>query len=177
VVDFVSGPMRIIDRRQARTLRRNQRPMWLPIGPLLNPGADERFLFRPEMLVRLDRRHPVAFFLAENPRHKLAVLHVARYDRLQARVGLAECAFLLVQPKTALALRFVKPMAGGRKKLRPPAYSLKHPTNLIILPAMILPQCVRAIFAGKVLSHAKILTVRNTNRHEWGRVRSQGSRV
>ena len=104
--------MRIIDRRQARTLRRNQRPMWLPIGPLLNPGADERFLFRPEMLVRLDRRHPVAFFLAENPRHKLAVLHVARYDRLQARVGLAECAFLLVQPKTALALRFVRPMAG-----------------------------------------------------------------
>src|SRR5262249_44909022 len=92
--------------RNRRPDRRDQRPVRLILGPALDPFGEQFLLIGRELLLRHRRRHLLVSIVRENATDHLAVVGMARHNRLFVDGDLA-----LIEPQVGLAGSAVRPMA------------------------------------------------------------------
>ena len=106
-----------VDRRapeiggQGGPMRRQEGPVVLVLGALLEPGLHLRLVVRRELEVRLRRRHDVVLVVAGDARPDFALLDVARHDR-DAGLVFLEGVRGQVQAQLRLAGLLIRAVAG-----------------------------------------------------------------
>jgi len=109
-VDRVSYPGAVFHRRRGGAHRRNERPVFLPLGPLFDPAADQVDLRCRERLARFGGRHPLFGIGGYDSLIKFALREIGWNERVMTtEVGTG--SRFGVQSQIGLALRLIGPVA------------------------------------------------------------------
>ena len=109
-VDGVPGPLGVGHRRRHRPLGRDERPVRLPLGPLIDPQGEGLDLGLVERLAAAG--HPDAGVVGRHPVHEQAGRGVSGDDRGAAEAAaIVERALGHVEPQAGLARPLVRPVA------------------------------------------------------------------
>ena len=103
-IERVSGPAGVLDRGDRCRDRRQERPVRLPLGALLDPPLEQVDLLGRQRSAQRLGRHPLALVLGGDTRDQIAVLKIARHDGVASRLVRAEGSLLRVEPQPGLAL-------------------------------------------------------------------------
>ena len=111
-VNLVLRPLLVLNHGQRRTFRSFVSPVRLPGRAFGDPALEKIDLCGRKLFARLRRRHDFLGIARRDARHHLALLQVAGNNRVVAGLRGLERLVLHVQPQLALALVFVRPVAG-----------------------------------------------------------------
>ena len=111
IIDWILRPLSVLNFRKARTTWRNEGPVALVNGALLDPAADQVDLFRCQVPVVPGRWHALRCRLRANALVKPAVVQIPWNDEVVSP-AIPEDAFLCVQVKGDLTFAYVRAMAG-----------------------------------------------------------------
>src|SRR6185503_17702285 len=102
----------VLHRGQFRAPPRHQRPVFLPLRPLLNPDFQRLDLSVCELPPGIDRWHTESFILCADTAVKLAARRVAGYNRAAAVAEIRPCGLFEIKSELRLAVRFVRAVTG-----------------------------------------------------------------
>ena len=86
--------------------------MFLPRCARGYPSPNQFNLSGCEALIRIDRRHAHVFFMAPDTGNYFAFFRMARHNRNQSRITVAQGAILNIQSQTALTVVFIRTVTG-----------------------------------------------------------------
>src|SRR5262249_13150425 len=106
VVNRIAWPAGILDHGHRRALWRDQGPVFLPPGALLDPAPDQLDLLGSELASGAGGGHALGGIIGGDAQVNLGLVRLAG-DEGTVAVTVAEGALLCVQPEVCLALRLV----------------------------------------------------------------------
>ena len=113
VIHLAAGPIRFLDARALRAQWCNERPMFLPLGPLIGPASDQSDLAIAQLvLAQVLRWHADCGIAARDLPHHLAVRRIAANDCEAAAGQLDKGPGFGVKAQLGLAIRLVRAMTS-----------------------------------------------------------------
>ena len=109
-VNGLTRPFLVVDGRRHGPGRRDQRPVFFPLGALLDPVRQQVDLLGRQLLAELLRRHP-RFVGGRDMADQFALVDLAGYDCFAA-AEVGESGFLGVEVQIRLALVLVGTVTG-----------------------------------------------------------------
>ena len=101
-IDLVVRPRVAADARHRHRRRRDERPVRLPLGALLDPAREDAALHVGQAQMRLGRRHHHLRVAAVDASHQLAAIRVAGHHRPASRFEPGQRRLADVQPQPRL---------------------------------------------------------------------------
>src|SRR2546426_2898707 len=111
MINWIARPWRVLHLRQGRLLGRHERPLLLPLGPLIDPLADQFDLFGSQVPLKPGWRHPNSIGLGTDLLIQFALRGFSGNNDVVA-APVSERALFGIKPQARRPLLLIRPMAG-----------------------------------------------------------------